>query len=117
MVVAFSENKTDTCCAFGAGLPMPIAPVCTAIACRGPTVTVKLPPNPIMNLRNAKTPQTTISGNTIDEDVTYAVPLQMPILDGPSITLQYDPAGKPVENVALHALSQLLMATKPSEPM
>lgn len=41
----------------------------------------------------------------------------MPILDGPSITLQYDPAGKPVENVALHALSQLLIATKPSEPM
>ena len=66
---------------------------------------------------SAKTPQTIISGNTIDEDVTNPVPLQMPILDDPSITLQYDPAGKPVENVALHALSQLLIATRPSEPM
>ena len=40
----------------------------------------------------------------------------MPPLDGPSITLQYDPAGKPVANVVVHAVSMLLMATKPSEP-
>ena len=32
------------------------------------------------------------------------------------MTLQYEPMGKPVENVALHALSALLMATKPREP-
>ena len=41
----------------------------------------------------------------------------MPPLDGPSITLQYDPAGKPVANVVVHAVSMLLMATKPSEPV
>ena len=52
-----------------------------------------------------------------DEDVTYAVPLQIPRLLGPSITLQYDPARKPVANVALHSVSRLLMATNPSEPV
>lgn len=40
----------------------------------------------------------------------------MPFWDGPSITLQYDPAGKPVANVVVHAVSILLIATKPSEP-
>jgi len=39
------------------------------------------------------------------------------MLEGPSMTLQYDPAAKPVANVALHALSWLLMATKPEEPV
>jgi hypothetical protein len=66
---------------------------------------------------SAKNPHTVIRGNIIDEDVTYAVPLQMPGLDGPSMTLQYDPAGKPVANVACHSVSLLLMATKPCEPV
>jgi len=39
------------------------------------------------------------------------------MLDEPSMTLQYDPGGKPVANVMLHALSWLLMATKPEEPV
>jgi hypothetical protein len=52
VVVATSENKTDTgLAAFGVGDPMPIAPICTATACRGPMVTVKLPSNPIQNLK------------------------------------------------------------------
>jgi hypothetical protein len=33
------------------------------------------------------------------------------------MTLQYEPMGKPVENVAFHAPSALLMATKPMEPV
>lgn len=41
----------------------------------------------------------------------------MPSKYEPSMTLQYDPPGKPVANVVLHALSALLMATKPSEPV
>ena len=52
VVVAISENMTDTGPdAFGVGDPMPIAPVCTAIACRGPMVTVKLPSSPIQTLK------------------------------------------------------------------
>ena len=53
----------------------------------------------------------------IEEDVTYAVPPQDFELLWPSMTLQYDPAGKFVANVAVHAVSKLLMATKPSEPV
>ena len=33
------------------------------------------------------------------------------------MTLQYEPAGRPVMNVELHALSMLLSATKPSAPV
>jgi len=52
VVVAISENMTDTGPdAFGVGDPVPIAPTCTAIACRGPMVTVKLPWSPIQNLK------------------------------------------------------------------
>jgi hypothetical protein len=64
-----------------------------------------------------KKPHTLYERAYKEEDVTHAVPLQPPGLLGPSITLQYDPAGKPVANVAFHSLSQLLMATKPSEPV
>lgn len=42
--------------------------------------------------------------------------LQVPDWYGPLIMLQYDPGGKPVANVLFHAVSILLMATKPSEP-
>jgi hypothetical protein len=115
VVVASSENTTDTCCAVGTGIPTPIAPVCTAIACRGSMVTLKLPPYPTENLQ--KNPHTLYERAYTEEDVTYAVPLQIPALLGPSITLQYDPAGKPVANVALHSVSRLLMATKPTEPV
>ena len=48
---------------------------------------------------------------------TYAVPVHIPASDVPSMTLQYDPAGRPVWNVVVHALSALLIATKPSEPV
>lgn len=53
----------------------------------------------------------------IQEDATYAVPPQIPWLLEPSMTLQYDPAGKPVANVMPHAVSMLLIATKPSDPV
>lgn len=33
------------------------------------------------------------------------------------MTLQYEPAGRPVMKVVLHALSALLIATKPSAPV
>ena len=33
------------------------------------------------------------------------------------MTLQYEPAGSPVMNVVLHALSSLLIATNPSAPV
>jgi hypothetical protein len=78
-------------------------------------VTLKLPPYPTENLQ--KKPPNTFERAYVGEDVAHAVPLQIPALLGPSITLQYDPAGKPVANVALHAVSLLLMATKPSEPV
>ena len=55
------------------------------MACRGSMVTVKLPPRVTENLQ--KTPQH-YERAYIENDVTYAVPLQLPELLGPSMTLQ-----------------------------
>lgn len=47
---------------------------------------------------------------------TYDAPVHELPVDLPLITSQYEPAGRDVENVAVHAESALLMATKPAEP-
>lgn len=116
VVFAVSEKRIDTCCGiFCMGKPKPRtrAPVCTAIACRGPTVTLKLPSYAIRNLRTKTAYQPTVTTMNV---FTYASPLQVPISGAPSKTLQYDPPGKPVEKVSLHSVSALLMATNPREP-
>jgi hypothetical protein len=56
-------------------------------------------------------------GRAFGKASTYTVPLQTPLMDEPSMTLQYHPLDKPVANVVLHSMSSLLMATKPSDPI
>ena len=92
---------------------MPSCPTCTAIAWRGPTVTTKLPSPPIVKLHAGHVTQLSRRQKGFP---TYADPVHTPATDVPSMTLQYEPAGRPVMNVVLHALSSLLIATNPSAP-
>ena len=47
---------------------------------------------------------------------THEEPVQTPWAAGPATTSQYFPAGREVVNIALHAMSRLLIATKPVAP-
>jgi hypothetical protein len=70
-------------------------------------VTARLPSESIVKLQLKIGYRQESSGNKTHADPVHGVP---------SMTLQYDPPGRPVLNVVLHALSALLIATNPSEP-
>jgi hypothetical protein len=90
-------------------LPVPNAPVCMAIALRAGTVALKDPPETV-------TLWTWSAKGYALVALTYPVPVQAPDELLPVMTSQYDPAGRDVVNVAVHAESALLIATNPAEP-
>jgi len=87
VVSAVSKKVTETL------HPVPVAPVCMAIALRAGTVASKELP-----------------------ETLKADQVQIPEELTPLIISQYDPSAREVEKVVLHAESSLLMATNPADP-